>query len=252
MKCAITYWLIIACVGVLIPQASASGGGGHGGGGHGSSGGHASGSFHGSFGHSSPTWGGLHSAPSYHGFSSKPSGPFTVGRLGASRPATSLGSGHYTPGYSAPPEGASATGSYNSGERVPAAEALGPLRELDPGPAPIPNRLPVDTASVNEFVPVLEPEFAPVAPPLSSVPIKDDEFWLMGFGGLLLLGVGGYLRYRHWTRQRQLLVQAVADAPTYPPTKAIRTTEDFLVSEAETESRILKVYRKLPSRISKK
>jgi len=252
MKRALTYWLLFVGMGCITSQALASGGGGHGGGGHGSSGGHAGGGFHGSLGHSSSTWGGLHATPGYHGFSSRPSGHFTVGDLGTSRTATSPGNGLYTADYYTSSKGASAAGSSNSKEKVTIAEALGPLRELDPGPAPVVSQQLPDTVPANKFTPVLEPEFTPITPPLSSAPINNEEFWRTCLGGLCLIGVGGYLRYRHWTRQSQLLAPSVADMPVYPSAKAALATEEPLVAEAKADSRILKVYKKSPARISKK
>ncbi|MBJ6142711.1 hypothetical protein [Hymenobacter sp. BT559] len=113
-----------------------------------------------------------------------------------------------------------------------------------------------DTIPVADVLPVLQPEFAPVAPPLSREPIKDDEFCLMCVGSLALVGVGGYLRYRRWARQRQLLAQlathAEAEAPVYPHAKATLPTEEPLVEDTKEASRKVRRYKKSSLRIAKK
>lgn len=75
-------------------------------------------------------------------------------------------------------------------------------------------------------------------------------------GGLALVSLGGYLRYRRWARQRRLLVQlatqAEAEAPVYPHAKATLPTEEPLVEDTKDASRKVRRYKKPSSRIAKK
>jgi hypothetical protein len=77
-------------------------------------------------------------------------------------------------------------------------------------------------------------------------------------GALALVSLGGYLRYRRWTRQRQrqllaqLATHAEAEAPVYPHAKATLPTEEPLVEDTKEASRKVRHYKKSSLRVAKK
>jgi hypothetical protein len=75
-------------------------------------------------------------------------------------------------------------------------------------------------------------------------------------GALALVSLGGYLRYRRWARQRQLLAQlathAEAEAPVYPHVKATLPTEEPVVEDSKEASRKVRRSKKASLRVAKK